>query len=319
MTTEAPRAVDYFRLARIDHWPKNIFMVPGVLLAFVYQYKLDTSSEPGGFFATTLASLTVTFIALGLSSSANYTLNEWLDRSHDRFHPTKRLRPSVVLKLNPRIVYIQYSLLVTSSLGLANLVGLGVLLLTLALLVMGVLYNVQPLRLKDLAYFDVIAEAANNPIRMAIGWAAVMGVNLPPASAVLAFWGGGIFLMALKRYSEMIGAELSTDLGRYRKSFRSWTRERLLSFSLFGALICTTFLGVLLAGYRLEYITLVPLIIGLFEHYFRITLNLNTLAQNPQDIFRDKGVNIWVISIVILGLFTTFVDIPFLTSLVGWP
>jgi hypothetical protein len=183
---------------------------------------------------------------------------------------------------------------------------------------MGVLYNVPPFRLKDLSYLDVISEAANNPLRMAVGWAAVVAFSPPPASAVLAFWGGGIFLMGLKRYSELISNDPSTDLTRYRKSFGFWTRERLLSFSLFGALMSATFLGVLLAGYRLEYVLLVPLLIGLFEHYFRITLSMNPLAQNPQDILKDKGVNVWVSLIVCSGILLSFIDIPILKSLVGW-
>ena len=35
---------------------------------------------------------------------------------------------------------------------------------------MGVVYNVKPLRSKDLPIFDVLSESVNNPIRFLIGW-----------------------------------------------------------------------------------------------------------------------------------------------------
>ena len=38
--------------------------------------------------------------------------------------------------------------------------------------VMGCIYNIPPVRSKDLPYLDVLSEAVNNPLRMLAGWAA---------------------------------------------------------------------------------------------------------------------------------------------------
>jgi decaprenyl-phosphate phosphoribosyltransferase len=72
----------------------------------------------------------------------------------------------------------------------------------LALLVMGLLYNIKPIRTKELAYLDVISESINNPIRFVIGWYAMSVFFFPPASFLVAFWAFGAFLMACKRLAE---------------------------------------------------------------------------------------------------------------------
>lgn len=53
------------------------------------------------------------------------------------------------------------------------------------LLVMGVLYNVKPIRTKDRACVDVLSESINNPIRLVLGWAAISTIMLPPSSLLI--------------------------------------------------------------------------------------------------------------------------------------
>src|SRR4051812_18951078 len=77
---------DYIAIARPDHWTKNLFMLPGLFLGMLISLKP---------FAQIWWALLIGFAATCLISSANYTVNEWLDRHFDRFHPKKRLRPSV--------------------------------------------------------------------------------------------------------------------------------------------------------------------------------------------------------------------------------
>src|SRR5205809_286297 len=79
-----------------------------------------------------------------------------------------------------------------------TLLGLAVLLL-----ISGVVYNVPPLRLKDRAFLDVIAESFNNPIRLWLGYYALVDArHVPPLSIVLAWWSFGALLMTGKRYAE---------------------------------------------------------------------------------------------------------------------
>ena len=51
---------------------------------------------------------------------------------------------------------------------------------------MGILYNVEPIRTKDRAYVDVLSESINNPLRFLLGWSAIVSDVLPPSSVLLA-------------------------------------------------------------------------------------------------------------------------------------
>ena len=44
---------------------------------------------------------------------------------------------------------------------------------------MGPVYNVPPIRTKEIPYVDVITESFNNPIRLLLGWFAVTAGRIP--------------------------------------------------------------------------------------------------------------------------------------------
>ena len=45
---------------------------------------------------------------------------------------------------------------------------------------MGLAYNVPPVRLKEWPYLDVLSESVNNPLRLALGWFALIPDRFPP-------------------------------------------------------------------------------------------------------------------------------------------
>src|SRR5262249_51185051 len=110
----APAWQRYFGIARVDHWVKNAFMLPGTTLALLFVH------PSGGLLLWHTA---LGLLALCLCSSANYTINEFLDAESDRFHPVKRHRPGAQLLLDARLVMTQYVMLV--ALGLAAASGVG--------------------------------------------------------------------------------------------------------------------------------------------------------------------------------------------------
>jgi len=305
---------DYINLGRPDHWVKNLFMFPGLGLALAFagqnQYSIHTTHL--------LIDLAVTFLSLCLASSANYTINEWLDRNFDKFHPEKSHRPSVAKQLSAKLVWSQYFALLSLSLITALVVSFIVLSLIVALLLMGLLYNVPPVRLKDRYYLDVLSESINNPIRVALGWYVAVTDILFPASALVAFWAAGVFLMSLKRYTEITILGESSSLVKYRASFKSWTPDRLLRFSVTGALTSTTFLGILLAGYKIEYILLFPSVCFLFQYYFGLALSLKSEVSAPEDLWKNKSLNFQISLLMILAFVLSFVEISLLDKLIGF-
>lgn len=294
------RFSDYVAIARPDHWTKNIFILPGVALAYV----IDSQTVLSSLVFLPIALLSTCFIA-----SANYTINEYLDGKYDRHHPTKCNRPTALGLIKPHYVAIQYVVLVVLGLVLASLFTPMFFYASIFLLIMGLIYNVEPVRSKDRPYIDVLSESINNPIRLVLGWAVVSTLVLPPSSVLLSYWMGGAFLMAVKRYAEyrMIGN--ASRAGKYRSSFKFYTEEGLLLSAFFYALTSVLFLGIFLIKYKIEFIISFPFIALLFAYYLSISLRMGSAAMNPERLYSEPQFLAYVLFLVVLifGLF--FVEI----------
>ncbi|MEM9598735.1 MAG: UbiA family prenyltransferase [Acidobacteriota bacterium] len=300
---------DYVSIARPSHWMKHVFIVPGIVLAYILH-----PTDPAGLVLT---------LALGLLSacaaaSANYVINEWLDADFDRFHPTKSKRPGVARRLSPAAVLTEYVLLMALAVGTALAISDLFALTTGAFLLSGLLYNVRPVRTKDRPYLDVVSEAVNNPIRLTLGWAMVSPTTLPPSSLLLAYWMGGAFLMAIKRFAEfraVVAAGAGAELHLYRRSFGHYTENRLLVSAFLYAQMAAFFLAVFLIKYRVEYLLSMPLFALLFAVYLRIGLKRESVAQAPERLFEEKALMAVVALLVVTLGVLTWVDLPFLERL----
>lgn len=151
--------MNYLRLARFDHWFKNLFMLPGVALAvLLIGLPLDQALVP-----TLIALLSTGFIA-----SANYVINEWLDAEFDRHHPLKKNRPSALGRIKRRFVYLEYSIFAALGLGLAALLTGEFVFFSVLLLIMGGYTTCNPSALRTGCFS--MCSANRSTIRCAFCW-----------------------------------------------------------------------------------------------------------------------------------------------------
>ncbi len=297
----------YLRIMRPDHWIKQLFILPGVGFAL---YSVPAVEESG-----LILRLVLGFMATCLIASANYVINEWLDRDFDRYHPVKKHRSIVENGADARIVYLLYAVLTAAGLLLAFSIRFLFGMTALLLWIMGIVYNVKPLRTKDIPFVDVLSESVNNAIRLLLGWFLVTDSFLPPSSLILGYWMAGAFLMATKRFSEYRMIDNPETAGLYRKSFQHYTERSLLLSSFFYAMCSTMFLGIFLIKYDVNMVLLMPLVIGLFCYYFSISYKKDSAAQKPEKLYREKGLMFYVLLVILLFFLLLSVDIPLLDSL----
>jgi hypothetical protein len=185
-----------------------------------------------------------------------------------------------------------------------------------ALWIMAVVYNVPPMRSKDQPYVDVLSEAINNPLRMLAGWFMVTSATMAPASLLLSYWMIGCYFMALKRYAELASIGDHARAGAYRLSFRHYTPERLIVAIMFFAAAAMLFFGAFCMRYRLELILSFPLVALVMAMYLRVALKPDSAAQNPEHLYRERGLMAAVVATTVVMVVLLTVDLPAMHRLV---
>ncbi|MBR4730310.1 MAG: UbiA prenyltransferase family protein [Prevotella sp.] len=296
---------DYIRIMRLDHWVKQLFVLPGVFIAVLLTHR--SLADTMLWQQLTIGLLSVSFIA-----SANYVINEWLDAGSDRFHPVKKYRAVVSGHVRGSVVWILWLLLTALGMGCAWLVNKSFAACAAWLWLMGILYNVRPIRTKDIPVVDVLSESLNNAIRLFLGWFVISPTLLPPCSIVLGYWMVGAYLMATKRFAEyrMIGNK--AEAAQYRKSFRYYNEVLLLTSAFFYALLSVFFIGTFLVKYRTELLLFIPFLIGVYCYYLRLAFDDDSSVQKPEKLYREHRLMIYCIFLVLWFVFLLFCDIPWL-------
>src|SRR3954470_16155282 len=116
-------------IMRIDHWIKNVFVLPGLLVALTVDLeKLRSELIPDALLG---------ILAIGLVASSNYVINEVLDARYDSENPIKRQRPVPAGRVNVQLAYLQWFALMVVGVGLGALISLPFAITMIALWLMG--------------------------------------------------------------------------------------------------------------------------------------------------------------------------------------
>lgn len=296
----------HIEICRFDHWIKNVFILPGLLIAI--------SIYPQCINAELLVSIAIGFLAAGLVASSNYVINEILDAPFDALHPTKRLRPTPAGRVHIQWGYVQWIVLMLIGLALASLVSQSLVWVLLWLWVMGCIYNIPPIRAKDLPYIDVLVESINNPIRLLVGWYIVSPPFQIPVSLLISYWMIGAYLMAIKRFAEMRDISRNISAKQYRKSFGYYTERNLLVSIMFYASTSMLFFGAFVMRYRLELILSFPLIAFIMAMYLNLAFKEDGSAQAPEKLWKETPLMLASFLCLILMVFLMNVSLPAFTA-----
>ncbi len=299
-----PSLMGHLQIARVDHWFKNVFVFPGIVVAFGIDPTLISSDFP--------LRILIGLLAICLVASSNYVINEILDAPHDQQHPTKCKRPVPSGLVNIPLAYVQWIVLMLLGLGLALMVSVPFTGTLLVLWIMGCVYNIPPLRSKDLPYMDVLSEAVNNPLRMLAGWYIAGSVVFPPASLLLSYWMVGSYFMAMKRFAEFRYFDNPIRAAAYRKSFAFYTEPRLLVSIMFYCAAAMLFFGSFLIRYRFELILAFPLVALVMAIYLGLAFKENSAVQRPEGLYREPALMAAVGGCTLCMGILMFTDIPIL-------
>lgn len=292
--------LEYLKVMRPDHWLKNIFIIFGhlvalALLAYPIHGEPVLTVTGHTFVMAALSLIPACFIA-----SANYIINEILDAPFDRMHPTKKDRPVPSGKVSIPILWGLMALLCALGFGMSLAVfNLGYTIALALLLLSGFVYNVEPIRLKDRAFLDVIAESFNNPIRLWLGWYALApAASFPPLSVVMAWWFFGALLMAGKRYAEFRFIGDSERSGQYRRSFKVYTEKSLILSMVTHANFFCFCMGIAIAVYRPNLVFVFPLVVIAIGVYLNLAMSEAEARLEPEHLLRSPLVIACTVAVV---------------------
>jgi len=270
--------------------------------------------EPSVATWSSLLPLGIGVLATCLVASSNYVLNEMLDAPFDRLHPTKRNRPAAEGLVHFGWGYAQWIVMMLIGVAIASTISRGFLFSAIGLWLMGCLYNIPPIRTKDLPYVDVLSESINNPLRFCLGWYIVTATILPPASLLVAYWMLGAYFMALKRFSEHRQINDSAVAASYRRSFLYYSQESLLSSAVFYAVTSMLFFGAFIMRYRMELILAFPMVALLMSIYFGLSFRHESSVQNPEKLYREPWLMSFLVLTILAFVILLFVDVPWISA-----
>jgi len=301
----------YIKVIRIDHWFKNVFILPGFVAAIFMRGYVNIYD---------FANIALAFILTSFVASVNYIINEILDAPYDALHPKKRYRPipSGLVKI-PALLFIAFGFLAATTIITTLQFNLKFIYSLGALLIMGLVYNIPPIRTKEIPYLDVISESANNPIRFLIGWYSLGVATLPPSSTLFAYWSLGAFLMTSKRFAEFRFINNPTNAAQYRRSFQYYSEESLLIAMIVYISLFMFLYGVFAVKHRIELLIAWPLFLIFIAWFFHIAFQKNSIVSEPERVLRKPFFLIFCIFTFLLAIILMKFDIEPLSSWLLYP
>ncbi|MEN8155088.1 MAG: UbiA family prenyltransferase [Acidobacteriota bacterium] len=287
----------YIGSLRLERWPRSLAIVPGFVAAVV----LREQDAAGYSIPEHAIFLVIAFILTLLISTANYIINEIADAPYDAYHPAKKERPLVKKLISWKILLILWSVIVILSILTATLFfkNSNFSISLIALLIAGLLYNVPPVRMKDIPFLDSTLESANNPIRFMIGWFVVTNF-FPPVSLLVSWWAFGNFLMVGKRVAEKKFLTSEESAG-YRLSLKRISRKALVYFMILnGIIFLLTFSIFAIDSEMYTLLYSVPFIIFYLGMFMKKSVQDRDGAEEPEKLLKNPYFALYTLFLILI-------------------
>lgn len=296
---------------RPARWYRNLVVFVGVFLA----------NRMVGVEATNIIDVFVLpFVTTCMLASANYGINEIVDAQSDKHHPTKKNRPIPSGDISATPVLITSILLYVLGITYLILQGnLGLLAVSIAFILNSLFYNLKPIRLKDRPLIDFTSEALNNPLRIAIGWYALLPTaNILPSSLIVSFWALGAFFMAGKRFAELRFLKDKKVAKMYRKSLEHYSVQNLLIYMILAFGTANFMAGALTIKHFHNLIFVIPFYLLWGGMYFKYAHEDNSFVKDPERVFEKRPYVLYTLLLGLLTICLLFVDtIPLAKTILG--
>lgn len=231
------------------------------------------------------------FISLCLISSANYVLNDIIDKEKDKLHPEKKKRPLADGKITLKEAWTVFFLLIVSGLIIAYFIDLFFFISLLALFFVTLLYS---LFFKNEPILDIIIIAINFVIR-AISGALIIKVFISPWLILCPFF-LALFLAAGKRDSDMRFLKSY----EHKKVLEEYNKEILDGILIISATILIIAYSLYALSRNSVLLITVPIATYLILRYYMLITKGSNIARNPEKIIYDKQTIIGIILFLIL-------------------
>ena len=286
----------YVESLRLTRWPRSLAIIPGFLAFFVLQPKFTHTLID---FSLILR-LLIAFFLTWFISTANYIVNEITDAPFDAFHPSKKNRPLVKNKIDKKILMTIWFFLVIISLLISfEIFNIQSVICLISLLIAGIIYNVPPIRVKDIPFLDSTIESINNPIRFLIGWY-IMTEIFPPVSILISWWFFGNFLMVGKRVAEKKFLTEEESSG-YRISLKKYSLKMLITFMILNAIIFIVSLSIFTIESKLNsFLFSIPFILIYLLMFMKKSIKDREGAEEPERLLKNPYFAFYTLFIAII-------------------
>ncbi len=261
---------EYLKLLRPEQYYKN-------LVVFLALYFSGNLLDP-----RLLGLASGGFILLCLLSSANYIINDVIDRERDRHNKEKADRPLASGKISVPSAIALAVILTIASLGSAYLIDKRFFLTAAAMFAVSSLYS---LLLKRELFLDVISLAFNYVLR-AVAGAELIKVWVSPWLVVGAFF-LALFLAAGKRKSEKI--QMESNAKKHRQLLGEYS-EGTLNFMLqmSATVLLVSYALYTFLGNKPQLVFTLPIALYLVLRYMHLLETGDPAARTFNKVFQDR-------------------------------